>query len=361
MAGYLPNIQLSEARRRLRSASGSGLEMSRQELAEAINAFLYHRHRELGRSGAPPCVDGHAIAAYERGRHRWPGADLREAFRAVLGVAADADLGFHITRRRTATATGPAAGAWSPRDRGSLERLRRNVHEGVSPAGTGRADLDEWERTVHEYGRRTRSSPAAVLLPELAAGLNELGARLQGRHPASTQRRLTRATAQMAGLVFLTLIKLDQPATARAWARTARVAADEAGDPGVHSWVRAQEAYVHFYGGDLPEAIAVAAHARELAGSTACVGTCLAAALQARAHAALGQHRETRTALAAAETVLGRLDTASTTASAFGYNEAQLRFHEGNAYTHLGTTRAATRARTRLWRCARPLTTSTAP
>jgi hypothetical protein len=33
--------------------------------------------------------------------------------------------------------------------------------------------------------------------------------------------------------------------------------------------------------------------------------------------------------------------------SAFGYNEAQLRFHEGNAYTHLHDSRSALRAQER--------------
>jgi hypothetical protein len=46
-------------------------------------------------------------------------------------------------------------------------------------------------------------------------------------------------------------------------------------------------------------------------------------------------------ALRRAETVLGQLDEGSRAASAFGYNEAQFRFHEGNAFTHLHDTAAA--------------------
>ena len=107
------------------------------------------------------------------------------------------------------------------------------------------------------------------------------------------------------------------------WARTARIAADEAGDPVTHSWVLAQEAYGHYYSGDLSDAIDVAGYAQDLVRNAPCVGAALAAALEARAYAALGRHQETTDALKRAETILARLDAGSLAPSAFGYNEAQ--------------------------------------
>src|SRR5260370_2981205 len=133
----------------------------------------------------------------------------------------------------------------------------------------------------------------------------------------------------------------------RRWARTARVAASEAGDPATYSWVLAQEAYGHYYADDFAEAVNVARHAQDLARSRPCAGAALAAALQARAHAALGDHRETRDALAHAETILAGLDAGSVSASAFGYTESQLRFHEGSAYTRLRDSRHALKAQER--------------
>lgn len=59
-------------------------------------------------------------------------------------------------------------------------------------------------------------------------------------------------------------------------------------------------------------------------------------ALETRAQAALGRVEETHHALRRAETVLGGLNMNVGTPSAFAYDEAQLRFHEGNALTHLG-------------------------
>jgi GNAT superfamily N-acetyltransferase len=61
----------------------------------------------------------------------------------------------------------------------------------------------------------------------------------------------------------------------------------------------------------------------------------------------MGRHRETRDALARAESTLSRLDGEMLTPSAFGYHEASFRFHEGNAYMHMGEVRHALQAQDR--------------
>src|SRR5260370_944345 len=129
----------------------------------------------------------------------------------------------------------------------------------------------------------------------------------------------------------------------RRWARRARVAASEAGDPATYSWVLAQEAYGHYYADDFAEAVNVARHAQDLARSRPCAGAALAAALQARAHAALADHRETRDALAHAETILPGLDAGSVSASAFGYTGPPLRFDDGSGYPRRRDSRDACR------------------
>lgn len=71
------------------------------------------------------------------------------------------------------------------------------------------------------------------------------------------------------------------------------------------------------------------------------VGGVLAAALEARAHALLGRKDQALAAAGRAESRLERLDSSLMVSSAFGYDEAQLRFHQGSALTQLGSTRAA--------------------
>ncbi|WP_432832939.1 hypothetical protein [Dactylosporangium sp. CA-092794] len=100
------NTKLTRARCRVSSPSGSGQPMSRQELAEAVNAYLwatFHRRTSL---------DASYVGKLENGKHRWPHEQYRQAFRAALGVETDAELGFYPTRRRAPTAS-------SPEDRGA--------------------------------------------------------------------------------------------------------------------------------------------------------------------------------------------------------------------------------------------------
>jgi tetratricopeptide (TPR) repeat protein len=89
-----PNPLLRAAQRgeRRLSLSGSGRVMSRQELAEAVNTYLWDVYQQREN------LDENHIGKLERGEHRWPGERRREAFRAVLHAEADSDLGFYITR-----------------------------------------------------------------------------------------------------------------------------------------------------------------------------------------------------------------------------------------------------------------------
>ena len=188
----------------------------------------------------------------------------------------------------------------------------------------------------------------------MSADLAELRLTLRRHRSASALRQLTRVTAQMAGLMGLTFVRLGDRRSFRGWARTARLAASEAGDPVTHSWVLAQESYGHYYSSDLREAAEVACHAQDIVRASPCVGAALAAALEGRAQAAMGHRQETRAALARAEDILSHLRGDELVPSAFGYNEGQLRFHEGNAYTSLHDPRSAFRAQDRALKLCLP-------
>lgn len=88
-----PNEHLRLARESTPSADVPGTAMSRQELADRVNAYLFDH------TGRPHELDDNYIGKLERGIIRWPQATYREALRAVLGVPADRDLGFVNTRR----------------------------------------------------------------------------------------------------------------------------------------------------------------------------------------------------------------------------------------------------------------------
>jgi tetratricopeptide (TPR) repeat protein len=236
----------------------------------------------------------------------------------------------------------PATGGEPDPVLADIETIRQSLTDALDQCTVNEPGVADWEQAALAYGRATRHTAPSRLLHGLSVDFAELAARVRARQPARLQRRLSYVTAQFAGLVSLELTNLERYGAARRWGRTARMAADEAGDPALSAWVRAQDAYAAFYEGDNYLVSAeVARQAQQLSGRTPSVGAALSAALEARATALVGDERAALAALARAEELLGGLDGESVTRSAFGYDEAQLRFHEGNALTHLGQTERA--------------------
>ncbi|TDD50113.1 hypothetical protein [Saccharopolyspora elongata] len=83
-----PNDALRAARESVESPSSPGQPLTREELAEAVNAQVFRS------TGKVTAIDANHIGKWERGVIRWPAAHYRAAIRAVLDVATDADLGF---------------------------------------------------------------------------------------------------------------------------------------------------------------------------------------------------------------------------------------------------------------------------
>jgi hypothetical protein len=68
--------------------------MSRQELADAVNAYL------AGTNDPDGPVTANHVGKLEQGTNTWPRALRRQAYRAILGATTDAELGFYNIRRR---------------------------------------------------------------------------------------------------------------------------------------------------------------------------------------------------------------------------------------------------------------------
>lgn len=82
------NELLRAARERVESPSCPNEPMTRQELAEAVNAQVYRVTEKV------TALDANHVGKWERGTIRWPAAHYRAALRAVLDVARDGELGF---------------------------------------------------------------------------------------------------------------------------------------------------------------------------------------------------------------------------------------------------------------------------
>jgi hypothetical protein len=161
------NTLLSQARRRLFSPSGSGRPMSRQELAEAVNAYLWRTYKIDER------LDETDIGKLERGENRWPGAQRRDAFRAVLHAATDAELGFYIIRGQQAE---PAAKA---RERSSAPSADFTNGEFVSvPVQAANGVIAYLIARRESLAALARAIPALAFPEYLAASAAPVAARL---------------------------------------------------------------------------------------------------------------------------------------------------------------------------------------
>ena len=90
------NNKLRAARERTASPSNQGMCLSRQELAEMVNAWVWkHRNKEV-------LATANYIGKLETGLIRWPRTWCREALRAILSAPTDAALGFVNDRSRHA-------------------------------------------------------------------------------------------------------------------------------------------------------------------------------------------------------------------------------------------------------------------
>jgi hypothetical protein len=90
------NDELRVARQRTASLTHPGDCLTRQELAELVNTWVWdHHHKKVEASAG-------YVGQLERGTIRWPGRLYREALRAILGVPTDAALGFVNARSRRA-------------------------------------------------------------------------------------------------------------------------------------------------------------------------------------------------------------------------------------------------------------------
>lgn len=94
------NDQLRQARHRTASLAHPGECMSRQELAEQVNTWIWEHHNTKEVLLTANYIGANYIGKLEQDVIRWPCALYREAFRAIFGVATDSVLGFINGRRK---------------------------------------------------------------------------------------------------------------------------------------------------------------------------------------------------------------------------------------------------------------------
>jgi hypothetical protein len=90
------NDQFREARQRTASLAYPDECLSRQELAELANTWIWEHHKKDAK------LTGNYVGKLEQGIIRWPSTLYREAFRTIFSVPNDSALGFINARARRA-------------------------------------------------------------------------------------------------------------------------------------------------------------------------------------------------------------------------------------------------------------------
>jgi hypothetical protein len=152
-----PKSLLEAARVRLRSKVPPHAPMKRPELTELVNQYMLRHHPDEGREQLLGAGD---LARMERAGVWWPSWVRREAFRAVLGVDNDADLGFMSAPERRAreiatfgSAAAESAGHDDARPAGprNAPASADSLPVNVLPAVVGPEDISELRDDADQF------------------------------------------------------------------------------------------------------------------------------------------------------------------------------------------------------------------
>lgn len=200
------NAALRAARLARPSPRDRSRSLSRAELAELAAAEVH------ARSGRVAPLDAHYVARLERGAIRWPGADYRAAFAAVLDVP-EGDLGFHCPR----PAEVPVP---YPDDDGLLALAAR-----AETSEVGVAAVAALEEVADLLARAYATTHPQLLLDEVRRRATEVSALLDRRLTLVQRRRLLVVGGWLALLGATVRVDLGD----RAGAASARAAAASLG------------------------------------------------------------------------------------------------------------------------------------
>jgi hypothetical protein len=359
-----PNHQLSAARARTRSEL-TGHPLSRAEVADAVNAWVYRR------TGRVVQLSGNYIGKLERGVFRWPNADYRAGLRAVLGVTTDAELGLRPAERGTGGDSMEADDppTFPPSAGEEVDDVRRRSFlQSASAAGVGMAfgleaarhglnralsessavDLDDWHAINREYGTAYVTHTATELHEMLLVDLLSLETALRLAHDQRQRRELYSIGALLSQYMAQAVGDLGRRREGRRWWRTARYAADNSGDLHTIMFVRGRNAIRAIYDGQEPAIIIdqIGKSDHLIADGLASGKPSLLAA-RAQSFALLGRAEEAESSLNDLRDTFAALPSPMTKDHGWhcwAYPEERVRFTESFVYSHLGDTRRAEEA-----------------
>jgi hypothetical protein len=316
---------------RERTASPTRLAecVSRQELAELVNAYVWNRFQVKVE------LDANYLGKLERGVVGWPSAMYREALRAILGVSDDAVLGF-VSHRRSVVRLAPVANQVAKsgpvvggKDEAALEVVQRLRRTSLDPAA-----LDDVRIRVDRLCTAYASEPAGQVRAQAEGWLGHLA----GLRDRSLTYRQHREVLDLAGWLTLLVSCLLQDAgrggPAEQVRRGALLLGREVGDVEVIAWGAEIKAWMALTRGDLPAVVAAADEG--LAATTRHSVAVQLYAQQAKAYARLGRGADAEQALARGRDLLAGLAYPINPRNHFTVDPAKYDFYAMDCHRALG-------------------------
>ncbi|MBB5159546.1 tetratricopeptide repeat protein [Saccharopolyspora phatthalungensis] len=269
--------------------------MSRAELAEAVNRYLWDT------TGKRHELDAHAIARYERGDVRWPSAHYRSGFRAVLGAATDADLGFHPTRRgNTTTPTRAERTTRSVPDycgridlgASPTEFLASTTVDTPLPKALGWTEVEHVRATTRAVALSENFFGGGLSCDAAVAQLRWAGQLLEIRASKDVYHAMAEAVGNLASVVAYSAFDIAKYSAADRCFEFALWCADEGGSWQLRANTLAEMARKAAYLGELDDALSLIELAQVRADRLTATARAMLRTLRARLLALIGRHDE---------------------------------------------------------------------
>ncbi|GGM82789.1 hypothetical protein GCM10010106_31880 [Thermopolyspora flexuosa] len=276
--------------------------------------------------------------------------EIRRLRNRTLPARAESTEDVDHMERRAAMQFLAALGTTAVVPPSAIQAILSEVNRAIGDRGD--FDLDDWDRTVWEYGFRTNSGPLGALIGELTADIVQVKRLLDDNPTPSERAGLLRIIAGLNQILAGELTHMQEPSAARRAHATARRAADASGDRDLRVAVRAGHAWNAYALGEHPrivlrrldDAIHIANGAPSAGLANAYATRAFVLAVQA--DAGDGDKDAAVDALHNLHDVFERLPASATEdeVSIWGFAERALRFSEAHTFALTGRRREAEQA-----------------
>ena len=345
------NEQLRHARERTESPSQPGESLSRQELAELVNAYLWEQHRERVE------LDYNYVGKLERGVIRWPNARYREALRSILGVSSDAALGLTNRRRAVvkvadvdrkqflrAAALGVGAVALTP-----VAALLEGAEPTPIPAHVGATEIGQIRTAARVFAGWDHTYGGGLAREAVLAQLRWSAGLLDTHCPARLHGQLLSAVGYLAHTCGFMAFDAYAHSDARHTFRFALACAEEAGDWHLRAKVLSSMARHAIWTGHPDEGLTLTEHALVRADRLTPTERAMLHTAHARALAKMNRVRDTLVAVGTADDHFAQANPADDPPWMAYYDAAQHQGDTGHALFDLAVHgRSTSEAITRL-------------